>query len=147
MILKLGQNPEPGAPTRVGTDRKYGEISRTWSAPAGRPQAVSVTVSGQLETRRTAQASVSIRMESRPLAGTVACCCGVRGAVLVSNSMPGWFPTTPQDYPEWSGFGRQRERECGSTAAPAAGSIRRTHPCASTSSAMTESRCAASRRP
>jgi hypothetical protein len=20
-------------------------------------------------------------------------------------------PTTPQDYPEWSGFGRQRERE------------------------------------
>ena len=26
--------------------------------------------------------------------------------------------TTPQDYPEWSGFGRRTERECGSPAAP-----------------------------
>ena len=25
--------------------------------------------------------------------------------------MLGWCPTTPQDYPEWSGFGRLRERE------------------------------------
>src|SRR5215831_10061598 len=33
--------------------------------------------------------------------------------------------TTPQDYPEWSGFGRRTERECGSPAAAAAGSIRR----------------------
>ena len=29
----------------------------------------------------------------------------------VSNSMLGLWRTTPQDYPEWSGFGRQRERE------------------------------------
>jgi len=28
-----------------------------------------------------------------------------------SNSTLGWRPTTPQDYPEWSGFGRRRERE------------------------------------
>jgi hypothetical protein len=28
-----------------------------------------------------------------------------------SNSMLGCGLTTPQDYPEWSGFGRQRERE------------------------------------
>jgi len=41
------------------------------------------------------------------------------------------WPTTPQDYPEWSGFGRRRARESGSPAA-AAGSIRRPHPCAST---------------
>src|SRR5690349_13059470 len=37
--------------------------------------------------------------------------------------MLGCVPTTPQDYPEWSGFGWRRERECGSPAAPAAGSI------------------------
>src|SRR5262249_32363374 len=30
-----------------------------------------------------------------------------------------WRRTTPQDYPEWSGFGRRREREWGSPAAPA----------------------------
>ena len=36
-----------------------------------------------------------------------------------------------------------KERQCGSPAAAAAGSIRRTHPCASTLSALTESRCAA----
>ena len=48
--------------------------------------------------------------------------------------MLGCGATTPQDYPEWSGFGRRTERECGSPAAAAAGSIRRTHPCASTSS-------------
>jgi hypothetical protein len=29
----------------------------------------------------------------------------------VSNSMLGLRRTTPQDYPEWSGFGRRRERE------------------------------------
>ena len=31
--------------------------------------------------------------------------------VQPSNSMLELRPTTPQDYPEWSGFGRQRERE------------------------------------
>jgi alkanesulfonate monooxygenase SsuD/methylene tetrahydromethanopterin reductase-like flavin-dependent oxidoreductase (luciferase family) len=41
--------------------------------------------------------------------------------------MLGCGPTTPQDYPEWSGFARRRERECGSLVAAAAGSIRRTH--------------------
>jgi hypothetical protein len=41
-----------------------------------------------------------------------------------SNSMLGCRPTTPQDYPEWSGFGRRRERECGSRAASAAGPSR-----------------------
>src|ERR1700739_681020 len=30
-----------------------------------------------------------------------------------SNSMLGSSPTTPQDYPEWSGFTRRREREWG----------------------------------
>src|ERR1700751_4586269 len=30
-----------------------------------------------------------------------------------SSSMLGCGPTTPQDYPEWSGFGRRREREWG----------------------------------
>src|SRR5262250_623921 len=30
--------------------------------------------------------------------------------------MLGGGPTTPQDYPEWSGLGRRRERECGSPA-------------------------------
>src|SRR2546423_10627388 len=35
-----------------------------------------------------------------------------------SNSMLDCSPTTPQDYPQWSGFGRRRERECGSPAAP-----------------------------
>src|SRR5215831_1321743 len=30
-----------------------------------------------------------------------------------SYSLLGCGPTTPQDYPEWSGFGRRRERECG----------------------------------
>jgi len=34
--------------------------------------------------------------------------------------MLGCGPTTPQDYPEWSGFARRRERECGSPAAAAA---------------------------
>ena len=48
-------------------------------------------------------------------------------------------PTTPRDYPEWTGFGRRRERQCRSLAAAAAGSIRRTHPRASTSLAMTGS--------
>src|SRR5215472_13795026 len=36
--------------------------------------------------------------------------------------MLGCGPATPQDYPERSGFGRRRERECGSPAAAAAGS-------------------------
>src|SRR6267142_900959 len=31
----------------------------------------------------------------------------------LSNSMLDCGPTTPQDYPERSGFGRRRERECG----------------------------------
>src|SRR5580704_15063509 len=54
-------------------------------------------------------------------------------------------PTTPQDYRERSGFGRRREREWGH-GGTAAGSIRSTHSCASTSSGTTESRCAARRR-
>src|SRR5215475_12230910 len=41
-----------------------------------------------------------------------------------SNSMLGCGPTTPKDYPEWNGFARRRERECGSPVAAAAGSIR-----------------------
>ena len=53
------------------------------------------------------------------------------------------WPNTPQDYPKWSGFGRRIERQCGLPAAAAAGSIRRTHPCASTLSAITESRSVA----
>src|SRR5215472_12518933 len=39
-------------------------------------------------------------------------CCR-RRVLSPSNPMPGWCPTPPQDYPEWSGFGRQREREWG----------------------------------
>src|SRR5262244_1398298 len=53
--------------------------------------------------------------------------CGSR-VLAPSNSIPDCGSTTPQDYPEWSGFGRRRERECGSSTAAAAGSIRRLHP-------------------
>src|SRR5580704_11554858 len=52
--------------------------------------------------------------------------------------------TTPQDYPERTGFGGRREREWGH-GGTAAGSIRSTHSCASISLAMTGSRCAARR--
>jgi choline dehydrogenase-like flavoprotein len=38
-----------------------------------------------------------------------------------SNSMLGVRPTTPQDYPEWSGFGWRREREWGHRRQRAAG--------------------------
>ena len=41
--------------------------------------------------------------------------------------MLGYGPTTPQDYPKWSGFGRQREREW-VTGGSGRRSIRRTHP-------------------
>ena len=41
--------------------------------------------------------------------------------------MLGYGPTTPQDYPKWSGFGRQRERER-VTGGSGRRSIRRTHP-------------------
>jgi len=64
-----------------------------------------------------------------------------------SNSRLSSDPTMRRDYPELTGFSRRRERQCGSPAAAAAGSIRRTHPFASTSSAMTASRRAARRRP
>ena len=37
--------------------------------------------------------------------------------------MLGCGPTTPQDYPEWSGFARRRERECGSPVAAAQAAI------------------------
>src|SRR5262249_57270331 len=53
---------------------------------------------------------------------------GRRPILSPSNSMLGWRRTTPQDYPEWSGFGRRRERQCGSPAAPAAGSIQENPP-------------------
>src|SRR3984893_5852378 len=43
-----------------------------------------------------------------------------------SNSMLGSGPTTPQDYPERSGFGRRREREWGH-GGTAAGLIRSPH--------------------
>src|SRR5690348_8420636 len=46
--------------------------------------------------------------------------------------------TTPQDYPEWSGFGGRREREWGHRRQWPRGSMRRTQPCASTSLATTE---------
>ena len=46
-------------------------------------------------------ASVSIRMDSKPLAGTVAYFCyRVEPQLALSNAMLGWRPTTPQDYPE-----------------------------------------------
>src|ERR1700751_6123301 len=64
---------------------------------------------------------------------------------LLSNSMLGSGQTTPQDYPEWTGFGRRREREWGH-GGTAAGSIRSTYSCASISSGTTELRCAARRR-
>src|ERR1700731_2354876 len=54
-----------------------------------------------------------------------------------SNSMLRAGPTTPQDYPERSGFAPRRERECGHRR-HCAGANRRLHPCASTSLAMTE---------
>src|SRR5437773_12422060 len=61
-----------------------------------------------------------------------------------SNSMLRAGPTTPQDYPERSGFGRRREREWGH-GGTAAWSVRSTHPCAFTLSATTELHCAARR--
>src|SRR4029077_10318075 len=57
-----------------------------------------------------------------------------------SNSLLRAGPTTPQDYPERSGFGRRREREWGH-GGTAAGSVRSTHSCAFTLSATTGSRC------
>jgi hypothetical protein len=54
-----------------------------------------------------------------------------------SNAMLGSRPTTPQDYPERSGFAPRLERECGHRR-HWADANRRPHPCASTSSAMTE---------
>jgi len=68
------------------------------------------------------------------------------GRTRPSNAMLGSGPTTPQDYLEKSGFAPRRERECGHRR-QWAGANRRPHPCASTSLAMTESPCAASRRP
>src|SRR5262245_39761750 len=62
------------------------------------------------------------------------------------NSIIGWGATTPQDYPETTGFGRQTEREW-VTRRSDAGLLKRTYSCASTSLAMTGSGCAASRRP
>jgi hypothetical protein len=59
--------------------------------------------------------------------------------------MLGCGPTTPQVYPEKSGFAPRRERECGRRR-HCADANRRPHPCASTSLAMTESLSAASRR-
>jgi hypothetical protein len=63
-----------------------------------------------------------------------------------SNSMLGSPPTTPQDYPERSGFAARREREWGHRR-HCADANRRPRPCASTSLAMTGSPSAASRRP
>ena len=60
--------------------------------------------------------------------------------------MLGCDPTTPQDYPEKSGFAARRERECGHRR-HWADANRRPHQCASTSLAMTESPFAASHRP
>src|SRR6516225_2432968 len=70
--------------------------------------------------------------------------CGLR-VLGPSNSMLSGGPTTPQDYPEKSGFARRRERECGHRRHWGRHN-QETHPCASTSSAVTESPCAASRR-
>src|SRR5215510_6255405 len=39
----------------------------------------------------------------------------------LSNAMLAWRRTTPQDYPEWSGFGRLREREWGHRRQPLPG--------------------------
>src|ERR1700730_1348211 len=62
-----------------------------------------------------------------------------------SNAMLDCGRTTPQDYPERSGFGLRREREWGH-GGTAAGSIRSTPSCASISLAPTGSRFAARRR-
>src|SRR6266853_1095054 len=52
-----------------------------------------------------------------------------------SNVLLGSGRTTPQDYPENSGFAPRRERECGHRR-HCAGANRRPHPCASISLAM-----------
>src|ERR1700730_7352373 len=71
--------------------------------------------SGQTETRVTAQARsafdsiadawVVSSLGLCPVIASTSC------SVQPSNSMLELRPTTPQDYPEWSGFGRRRERE------------------------------------
>jgi len=53
----------------------------------------------------------------------------------------------PQDHPEETGFARRRERQCGSPAAYLQPGQIGVPTCASTSLAMTGSRCAARRRP
>jgi hypothetical protein len=63
-----------------------------------------------------------------------------------SNSMLGCGSTTPQDYPERTGFAARRERECGHRR-HCADANKETHRCASTFLAMTESPSAASHRP
>src|SRR5271156_6734042 len=55
-----------------------------------------------------------------------------------SNSMLERCPTTPEVYPEKSGFAPRRERECGHRR-HCAGANRRPHPCGSISLVMTES--------
>src|SRR6201993_3813454 len=70
---------------------------------------------GQTETRLPAQlrsafdsiadAWVISSLGLWPVMASTSC------SVQPSNSMLELRPTTPQDYPEWSGFARQRERE------------------------------------
>jgi hypothetical protein len=80
---------------------------------------------GSTEDPAYRSASVSIRIYSGPLGASslglwpilaITSC-----RIKPSNSMLGLRPTTPQDYPEWSGFGGQREREWGHRRQRAAG--------------------------
>ena len=81
--------------------------------------------SGHTETRLTVQPRSAFESIADPLGASslglwpvfaITSC-----RIKPSNSMLGLRPTTPQDYPEWSGFGRRREREWGHRRQRAAG--------------------------
>src|ERR1700760_2314892 len=82
------------------------------------------TALGQTETRLAVQPRSAFQSIADPWAPVRWECSRflpLRASIKPSNSMLGLRPTTPQDYPEWSGFGQRREREWGNRRQRAAG--------------------------